>query len=69
MANDLLTDIQHFLTSTGMSKSYFGKVSCGNSELVGRLEEGKTVTLVTADKVRLFMADRSTPSEQEPVAP
>lgn len=55
MASDLLTDIRAFLDRTGMGASYFGKLACGNSELVDRLQEGKTVTLVTADKVRAFM--------------
>ncbi len=59
MPNDLLTDIQHFLTKTKMGPSYFGKASCGNSELVERLENGGTVTLVTADKIRSFMEGRS----------
>lgn len=62
MANDLLTDIQAFLTKSGMGPSYFGKAACGNSELVERLENGKTVTIATAEKVRSFIAERS---EQE----
>ena len=59
MANELLTEIREFLTRTGMGPSYFGKASCGNSELVERLESGRTVTLVTADRVRAFMQSRS----------
>ncbi len=58
MAHDLLTDIRAFLADTGMSPSYFGKAACGNSELIGRLEDGKTVTLVTAEKVRSFISER-----------
>jgi hypothetical protein len=41
-----------------MGRSYFGKIACGNSELVERLESGKTVTLVTAEKVRAFISRR-----------
>lgn len=59
MGNDLLTDIQTFIRETGMGPSYFGKASCGNSELVERLEKGGTVTLTTADRVRSFMLERS----------
>lgn len=59
MANDLLTDIRKFLVKTGMGPSYFGRAACGNSELVRRLEEGKTITLATADKVRSFIKLRS----------
>lgn len=59
MASDLLNDIRSFLAQTGMGPSYFGKAACGNSELVDRLEAGGTVTLVTADRIRAFMNDRS----------
>lgn len=41
-----------------MGKSYFGKAACGNSELVSRLERGRTVTLATAERVNAFMATR-----------
>ena len=60
MDNNLLIDIRDFLSESGMGKSYFGKAACGNSEVVSRLEEGRTVTLTTADKIRAFMADRRT---------
>ena len=59
MANDLLNEIRDFLARTEMGPSYFGKASCGNSELVDRLESGRTVTLVTADRVRAFMQSKS----------
>lgn len=58
METDLLREIRKFLKETGMGRSYFGKVAAGNSELVTRLEEGKTVTLRTADKARNFIAER-----------
>lgn len=58
MSPDLLIEIRKFLAETGMGPSYFGKQAVGNSELVERLEEGRTVTLVTAEKVRAFMAER-----------
>lgn len=72
MANDLLTEIRVFLDRSGMGRSYFGKASCGNSELVDRLEGGGTVTLVTADKIRAFICERSphaaSPKHSERVA-
>lgn len=58
MTSDLLTEIHAFLADTGMGRSYFGKVACGNSELIDRLEAGKTVTLATAEKVRAFIGRR-----------
>ena len=58
MSSDLLKEIHAFLVTSGMGRSYFGKAACGNSELVDRLERGKTITLVTADKIRKFIAER-----------
>lgn len=58
MGTALIDEIRVFLGQTGMGASYFGKAACGNSELVERLEAGKTVTLVTAEKVRAFMQRR-----------
>ena len=59
MDNELLSEIRSFLAQTGMGPSYFGKASCGNSELVERLESGRRVWPETADKVRSFMAERT----------
>ena len=58
MDNELLSEIRSFLAQTGMGPSYFGKASCGNSELVERLESGGRIWPETADKVRAFMAER-----------
>jgi hypothetical protein len=58
MDNELLDEIRLFLAQTGMGPSYFGKASCGNSELVERLESGRRVWPETAEKVRAFMAER-----------
>ena len=58
MDTELLAEIREFLSSTDMGRSYFGKLACGNSEVVSRLEEGKTVTLATAEKIRSFIASR-----------
>lgn len=58
METDLLSEIRAFLKDTKMGKSYFGKAATGNSELVGRLKAGKTVTLRTAEKARKFMVER-----------
>jgi hypothetical protein len=55
MNSDLISDIRDFLSETGMGPSYFGKVACGNSEVVSRLENGRTITLETAEKIRAYM--------------
>lgn len=58
MEKEFLSEIHEFIAETGMSPSYFGKAACGNSELVARLEVGKTVTLVTVERARTFMRHR-----------
>lgn len=63
METDLLSEIRAFLKETRMGKSYFGKAAVGNSELVGRLKSGGTVTLRTAQKVRSFMDERRQQTE------
>lgn len=65
MISDLLTEIHAFLAETGMGRSYFGKAACGNSEVVDRLERGKTVTLATAGKIRAFISERRAAVPQE----
>tara|TARA_R110000868_G_C10761952_1_gene753970 strand:+ start:83 stop:295 length:213 start_codon:yes stop_codon:yes gene_type:complete len=70
MDNELLSEIRSFLAQTNMGPSYFGKASCGNSELVERLETGRRVWPETADRVRAFMAERMkrAPSNTEAAA-
>ena len=51
----LLRDIEQHLGQTGMGAAYFGKRSCGNSELVARLRAGGRVWPETAARVRAFM--------------
>lgn len=57
MANELLREVREFLEESGIGPWYFGSAACGNSSLVKRLEEGGTVTLETAEKIRTFIAD------------
>ena len=59
MESDLLNEIREFLKSSEMGPSYFGKVSCGNSNLLRNLESGGSVTLRTAARIRAFIAERN----------
>jgi hypothetical protein len=52
----LLSEIEGFLAETGMGPAYFGKSAVGNTEIVKRLRNGRSVTLATARSVRDFMA-------------
>jgi len=51
----LLSKIDAFLNDAGMGESYFGKRAVGNSELVGRLRNGRPVLQDTAVKVVEFI--------------
>lgn len=51
----LLSDIDAFLSETGMGPSYFSKSASGNSELVKRLRAGGRLWPETEKKVREFM--------------
>jgi len=53
---DLLDEIDSFLARTGMGPSYFGKIACGNSELVQRLRRGRRIWPETEEQVRSFMS-------------
>lgn len=51
----LRAEVQAFLKRTDMGPTYFGQLAAGNTRLVERLEEGRTVTLQTAERIRKFI--------------
>lgn len=55
MSSDLLGTIDKFLAETGMGPTYFGRVACGNSELVSRLRKGGRIWPETEANVRAFI--------------
>lgn len=54
----LLSDIDRFLEISGLSESYLGKASVGNSEVVGRLRRGGRVWPETELEIRAFIKSR-----------
>lgn len=56
---DLLEEIEAFIGATGMGEAYFGQVAVGNSKLLPRLREGRSIQVETAEKVRAFIRARS----------
>ena len=56
MEQQLLTDIRAFMDAHKMAPAYFGKLACGNTQLLRRLESGKTVTLRTSVRIRTFIS-------------
>jgi hypothetical protein len=57
MEHQLLTEIRDFLESSRMAASYFGKLACNDSSVISRLENGGTVTLRTAVRIKTFISE------------
>lgn len=55
MSDDLRQEVRDFLAESKMSPGYFGLRAVKNGRLVERLEEGKTITLKTAERIRAFI--------------
>lgn len=55
---ELLSEIEGFLTRTGMSPTAFGRGSLGDPCLVPDLKEGRRLWPETEAKVRAFMKQR-----------
>ena len=54
-SDPLLSEIEAFLSDTGMGVSYFGKQADGNSEIVQRLRNGRRVWPETETRLRAFI--------------
>lgn len=59
-SDPILTEIDAFLSDTGMGASYFGKKAVGNSEVVARLRAGGRIWPETRDKLRDFIHAKRT---------
>jgi len=61
----ILSEIEGYLSETGMAETYFGKKAVGNSELVPRLREGGGIHFLTERRVRAFLsANQPTPQAE-----
>lgn len=56
VANTLLSDIEAFLSESGMGASYFGKLTANSTALVSRLRSGGGIQPATESKIRKFMS-------------
>lgn len=57
----LLSEIETFIEKHKMSPTAFGEASMGDRHLVRRLKGGGSVTLDTADRLRVYMAEYRAP--------
>ena len=53
----LLSEIEIFLKSEGVSASDFGRLALNDTAFVTRFRDGADVRLSTADKIRSFITD------------
>ena len=63
---DLLNEIETFLTDTGMSATRFGDEAINDRALVMRLRAGRDLKLATVDKIRAFMAKQRAGDGRKP---
>lgn len=63
-AQSFLAEIERFLVRTGMAPGTFGKHTASDGKLVDRLRRGGSVTLVTADRIRKYMAEYRQPEKE-----
>ena len=61
----LLADIEAHLARTGTSRSTFGLRATGDGYLISRIEQGRTPTLDTIERVYRYM-DRKTKAVRKP---
>jgi hypothetical protein len=54
--NDLLQDLDDFMTRHGISDSSFGVLATGDGHLLRRVRDGKAIRRSTIVKVKRFMA-------------
>lgn len=54
--DEILSEIQDFVSETGMAESAIGRRAVGSPHLVARLKAGQGITIDTLDAVRSFMA-------------
>lgn len=55
----LIRDIETYCRRTGTAESTFGRQAVNDGKFVGRLRDGKSVTLKTLNRVRAFMHDHA----------
>ena len=60
-----LSDVEAFLASSGMPPARFGKDAIGDPNFVRNLRNGRSPSLMTADRVRAFMEGRNNPAPME----
>lgn len=62
--SDLLREIEAFCEEIGIAEATFGSRAVRDGKFVGRLRDGKGVTIATIDRVRAYIAaERARPAK------
>lgn len=56
LSEHFLSEVQIFVTDLGITESVLGSRSVGDSDVIGRLRRGQSITLRTADRITTYMA-------------
>ena len=56
--NELLADIERFLSQTGMGECAFGARAVNQGHLVARMRAGGDIGMTTASRIRDFLNDQ-----------
>ena len=56
LSEQFLREVQIFVIDLGITEKVLGSRSVGDSDVIGRLRRGQSITLRTADKITAYMA-------------
>ena len=57
LSNKLLADVKLFTRDLGIAESALGVEAVGDGSIIARLRAGKSITLRSADKINIYMAN------------
>lgn len=61
MLSDLIDEIEGYAKRRGIKETTFGRLAADDGKFVGRLRDGKGVTIATVERVRKYMRDNPAP--------
>ena len=56
LSEQFLREVQIFVIDLGITEKVLGSRSVGDSDVIGRLRRGQSITLRTADRITAYMA-------------
>lgn len=59
LREQLLTEIDSYCEAAGMKETTFGRLAVNDGKFVGRLRDGKDITIGTFERIRDFIAAKA----------